>query len=154
MENFETATTLVRRLAASDLEAMITIDAQGAGRRRDGYLQLKLKESIEETGIQVSLAVEIDGAMVGFLLARVYYGEFGSMEKVAVLDTIGVHPEFRHHGVADALMQQLRTNLTGLSIQTLRTEVSWENQDLLAFFHHQGFNPASRLCLDLNLDQT
>ncbi len=154
MEDIENANTLVRRLVESDLERVIAIDAQGAGRRRDGYLQHKLKQNIEETGIQVSLAAEVDGSLVGFLLARVYYGEFGAMERVAVLDTIGVHPEFRHHGVDDSLMGQLRTNLQGLSIQTLRTEVSWENQDLLAFFHYQGFNPAARLCLDLSLDQT
>ena len=153
MEEIETASIRIRRLVESDLEAMIAIDAQGAKRRRDGYLQLKLKESLEGTGIEVSLAAEIHGSMLGFLLARVYYGEFGALERVAVLDTIGVHPEFHHQGIADALMRQLRTNLAGLNIQCLRTEVSWKNQDLLAFFHHQGFNPATRLCLDLSLER-
>jgi hypothetical protein len=49
-------------------------------------------------------------------------------------------------------MRQLRTNLLGLGIRTLRTEVEWEDQKLLSFFHHQGFRPAARLCLDQDME--
>ena len=73
------------------------------------------------------------------------------MEPVAVLDTIGVHPGFRGLGVGRALLAQLRTNLVGLNVGTLRTEVAWEDQEILAFFHHEGFRPAERLCLDLEV---
>jgi ribosomal protein S18 acetylase RimI-like enzyme len=142
---------VVRNLRPSDLEAVVSLDAKNVGRRRDEYFRLKLQQNLAETGIKVSLAAELDGSLVGFLLARVYYGEFGSTEPAAVLDTIDVHPDFRGHGVATALLRQLRINLAGLGVKRLQTEVSWDDQSLLGFFHHEGFRPASRLCLDLDV---
>jgi ribosomal protein S18 acetylase RimI-like enzyme len=145
---------LVRQLRAQDLEAVITLDAKTVGRRREEYFKLKLKQAMSDTGIQMSLGAELDSVFAGFLLARVYYGEFGAPEPVAVLDTLGVHPDFRGRGVGQALLDQLRTNLLGLGIKALQTEVSWKNQELLAFFQHEGFQPAPRFCLDLDLEKT
>jgi ribosomal protein S18 acetylase RimI-like enzyme len=145
---------LVRQLRAQDLEAVIALDAKTVGRRREEYFKLKLKQAMSDTGIQMSLGAELEGVFAGFLLARVYYGEFGAPGPVAVLDTLGVHPDFRGRGVGQALLDQLRTNLLGLGIKTLQTEVSWKNPELLAFFQHEGFQPAPRFCLDLDLEGT
>ena len=142
---------LVRNLRPSDLEAVILLDAKNVGRRRDEFFKLKLKQALAETGITMSLAAEVDGAFVGFVLARVFYGEFGVTERVAVMDVIDVHPGFRGHHVATALLDQLRTNLVGLGIHVLRTEVGWDSTDLLGFFRRGGFVMAQRLCLDLDL---
>lgn len=148
----ETAGPVVRRLRPDDLEAVTGLDARITGRRREEYFRMKLEQALRETGIQVSLAAETDGLFTGFLLARVFYGEFGEMEPAAVLDTIGVHPDFRGKGVGAALLSQLRTNLLGLGIGSLHTEVSWNNQDLMGFFRREGFRPAERYCLDLDLE--
>src|SRR5262245_16683189 len=91
--------TIVRRLTPADLERVIGLDAKITGRRRDGYFQAKLAENLSRAGIQVSLAADTGPAFTGFLLAKVWYGEFGTTEPVAVLDTIGVHPDFRGRGV-------------------------------------------------------
>ncbi|MEW5981290.1 MAG: GNAT family N-acetyltransferase [Acidobacteriota bacterium] len=143
---------LVRNLRADDGDAIIGIDARIVGRRREEFFRLKLDHAFSDTGIAVSLAAEIDGAVAGFLLARVYYGEFGVLEKVAVLDVIGVHPDFRGRSVGPALLDQLKVNLRGLGIRTLQTEVGWDNADLVAFFNREGFVLAPRLCLDLPLE--
>jgi ribosomal protein S18 acetylase RimI-like enzyme len=144
--------SVIRNLRPSDLDAVIQIDARNIGRRRDEFFKLKLKQALSNTGITVSLAAELDGAFVGFLLAAVFYGEFGVTERVAVMDVIDVHPDFRGHHVATALLDQLRTNLLGLGIHTLRTEVGWDDTDLLGFFRREGFVMAQRLCLDLDLE--
>lgn len=143
---------VVRSLRPSDLEAVILLDAKNVGRRRDEFFKLKLTQALSETGITVSLAAELDGAFVGFLFARVFYGEFGVTERVAVMDVIDVHPDFRHHHVATALLNQLRTNLVGLGLHVLRTEVGWDSTDLLGFFRREGFVMAQRLCLELELE--
>ncbi len=145
---------VVRRLRPEDLEAVIALDARSTGRRREEFFRLKLEEAFGDTGIEMSLAAEADGGFAGFLLARVYYGEFGIMEPTAVLDTIGVRPELRGRGVGSALIHQLRTNLLGLGIPRLQTEVGWDSLELLAFFHREGFRPAARFCLDLDLEET
>lgn len=141
----------VRNLRPRDLAAVIDVDARIIGRRRTEYFKVKLAQAVADTGIQVSLAAERDGRLVGFLLARVYYGEFGATERNAVLDTIGVSPEQRGHGVGAALLGQLQRNLLALGIGVLRTEVGWDAPALLTFFHRAGFRPADRLCLDLDL---
>ena len=152
--NLETDAIVVRRLRPADLEPVIALDAKILGRRREEFYKLKLKAALAETGIEVSLAAELDGGFVGFLLAKVYYGEFGTMERVAVLDAMGVHPDFKGRGIGSALIDQLRTNLLGLGITKLQTEVSWQNLEMLSFFNHEGFEPAARLCLDLDLEKT
>lgn len=155
MSSLETpAEIVVRRLRAEDLEPMIAVDARIVGRRRDEFFKLKLKEALSDTGIQMSLAAELGGIFAGFLLARVYYGEFGLVEPVAVLDTLSVRPDLRGRGVGPALVDQLRTNLLGLGLTRVQTEVGWDNLDLIAFFHREGFQPAARLCLDLDLEAT
>jgi ribosomal protein S18 acetylase RimI-like enzyme len=140
---------VVRGLTPEDLDAVVAIDAKITRRRRDEYFRIKLKQNLAETGIKVSLAAEADGLFRGFLLARVYYGEFGTLEPVAVLDTLGVHPDTRGVGIGHALMEQLLVNLSGLGVTTVRTEVAWEDTSLLEFFHREHFRPAARLCLEL-----
>lgn len=152
VENAEFDLVDVRMLHPRDLEAVIRLDAKIVGRRRDEYFKVKLEQALADTGIQVSLAAESDGAFTGFCLCRVYYGEFGSMERIAVLDTLDVHPDFRSQGVGKALLRQLRTNLLGLGITQLQTEVDWREPELLSFFQHSGFVPAPRLALDLDLE--
>ena len=147
----ETESVLVRTLRPDDLDAVIRVDAKNLGQRRDEYFKMKLQQNLAESGIKVSLAAELDGAFVGFLLCRVFYGEFGAPEPVAVLDTFGVHPDFKRRGVGHALMAQLSTNLKGLGVGQLRSEVRWDEVDLISFFQRCGFKPAPRICLDLDL---
>jgi len=148
----EHAEILVRQLSSKDQKSLVALDRKITGIDRSSYFSLKLSSTLKDTGIQISLAAEVDGSLVGFVLARVYYGEFGRVEPSAVLDTIGVQPELQGRGVAHAMVKQLCTNLRGLGIKRLQTEVDWEDQALLTFFHHQGFAPAPRFCLDLDLD--
>ena len=141
----------VRNLRPTDLNRVVELDALITGRERRGYYANKLDVNLLDSSVTISLGAESDGRLVGFLLARVWTGEFGMTEPTAVLDTIGVHPDFQHHGVGDALVEQLLMNLRGLQVSTLRTELAWNEFALLRFFHHHGFHPAQRVCLDLNL---
>jgi ribosomal protein S18 acetylase RimI-like enzyme len=143
----------VRNLRPSDLDRVVALDALITGRERRGYYQNKLEMHLLDTSVAISLGAERDGRLIGFLLARVWTGEFGMSEPTAVLDTIGVHPDFQHRGIGDQLLDQLATNLRGLQVSTLRTEVDWEQFALLRFFHHHGFRPAPRVCLDLDLSR-
>lgn len=143
----------VRRLRPGDLERVVALDELITGHERRGYFEHKLQTNLLDSSVEVSLGAEIDGILVAFLLARVWTGEFGATEPVAVLDTLGVQPAFQHRGIGEALLDQLATNLRGLGVSTLRTEVAWDGFELLRFFHRRGFRPAARLCLDLDLER-
>ncbi len=135
----------VRSMVAADLPALARIDRRITGRDRGAYLERKLAEALEESGIRVSLVAELDGSPAGFVMARVDYGEFGRTEPEAVLDTIGVDPRHAHEHVAEALVSQLLANLAGLRVERVRTEVAWDAFDLLGFLKYCGFRPSQRL---------
>ncbi len=150
----ETEDIVVRLMKEHDLEAVITIDAAATGRRRPRYFELMLERAVKQATLQVSLTAELDGRVVGFVIASLYYGEYGVTEPTASLDAVGVAPASRGHHVGKALLRQLRLNLSALRVTTVRTEVSWDDFELLAFFKKEGFTPARRLCLDCTLDPT
>ena len=150
----ETDAILVRSLKASDLEAVIEIDAAESGRRRPLYFERMVERVVRQADFQVSLAAELDGRTVGFALATLFYGEYGLTEPTASLDAIAVAPDCRGQRVGRALIRQLLLNLSALHIERLRTEVAWNEYDLLAFFERAGFRPAGRICLERRLDPT
>jgi ribosomal protein S18 acetylase RimI-like enzyme len=138
----------IRTVIEADLPAIITIDRRITGRNRAAYFERKLAEALHESDVRVSLVAEQDGAVVGFIMARVDFGEFGRMEPTAVMDTVGVDPDYRNSGIGRALLSQLLVNLTTLRIERIRTEIDWRDRELLAFLDRCGFHPAQRLCLD------
>jgi ribosomal protein S18 acetylase RimI-like enzyme len=150
----ETDSVPVRTMREDDLEAVVSIDSAATGRRRPRYFELMLQRAVKQAGLQISLVAEISDQVVGFLIGSLYYGEYGVTEPSASIDAIGVHPRFRGRHVGKALMRQLRLNLGALQITSLRTEVSWNDFELLAFFNSEGFVPGGRLCLECTLDPT
>jgi ribosomal protein S18 acetylase RimI-like enzyme len=150
----QTDSVLVRTMRPEDLAAVVAIDTQATGRRRPRYFELMLERAVKHASLQVSLTAELEGQVAGFLIASLYYGEFGLVEPSASIDAIGVAPRFRGQHVGGALMRQLRLNLGALRITTLRTEVAWDDFELLAFFKREGFAPTGRLCLECPLDPT
>jgi hypothetical protein len=84
----------VRQLWPRDLEAMIALDAKGSGHRRGEHYKRKLNEALPNSGVQLSLGAELDDILPGVLLARVS-GEFGTLEPVAGLDTMGSTSPFK-----------------------------------------------------------
>jgi predicted N-acetyltransferase YhbS len=137
----------IRTVTARDLSALIAIDRRITGRDRSAYFERKLDEALHESDIRVSLVAEQDGRPVGFIMARVDLGEFGRVEPTAVMDTIGVDPDFRQQGIGRALLSQLLMNLRTLRVERIRTETDWRDRDLLAFLGSCGFGPAQQLCL-------
>jgi predicted N-acetyltransferase YhbS len=135
----------VRLLSAKDLEDVVRIDRHVTGRDRRAFVQHALDEALRETGVRISLAAHMDGIMAGYVMARADLGDFGRTEPVAVIDTLGVAPEYAHRGVGHALLQQLFLNLNALRIERVETVVAVQALPLLGFFLDTGFAPAQRL---------
>ncbi len=133
----------VRSMAETDLHAIVAIDQSITGRARAAYLRQKLMEALHQSDVRVSLVAELDGLAVGFVMARVDLGEFGRAEPAAVMDTIGVDPNYRRQGVGRSLLSQLFLNVAALRVERIRTELDWRDRELLAFLDGCGFRPAS-----------
>jgi ribosomal protein S18 acetylase RimI-like enzyme len=145
---------VVRTMRAEDLEAVVAIDATATGRRRPTYFRRMLERTVRDADFQISLVAEVEGVVAGCIIATLYYGEYGVMEPAASIDAIGVLREYRRQHVGRALMRQLRVNLSGLRIDTVRSEVQWDDFELLRFFKSEGFAPGLRICLERTIDPT
>ena len=135
----------VRLLTAKDLEDVVRVDRHVTGRERGAYVQHALDEALRESGVRISLAARLDGVVCGYIMARADLGDYGRTEPVAVLDTIGVSPEYAQRGVGRALLEQLFLNLDGLRIERVETQVEARALELLGFFYGAGFAPSQRL---------
>lgn len=153
-ETLETSTLIVRTIREGDLDAITDIDAASAHRKRPQYFRMIFERSTRLVEMQMSLVAEAEGRVIGFVIASVYYGEYGIVEPAASIDAIGVALDVRGRGVGHAMLQQLRSNLGALGVTTFRSEVSWSDFDLLAFFESEGFVPAPRLCLECRITPT
>ncbi len=144
---------LVRSLRQGDLAEVVRIDQKLTGRKRADYFAAKVREMLTEVGVRVSLVAEEDGALTGYLMARVDFGEFGKVEPVAVLDTLGVHPDFEGSGIGHALLSQLLLNLSRLQIEAVQTQIGPEDAALSRFLRACGFQQSQRLLLAKVLPQ-
>lgn len=149
VDDLQIETATVRTMLESDLDAVVRIDAEASGRRRPRYFELMLQRALQFAGLQVSLAAIVDGAVAGYLIGSLYYGEYGITEPSASIDAIGVAAHLRRQRVGHALLQQFRSNLGAIGVTTIRTEVDWDDFDLMPFFHSEGFAPSKRICLEL-----
>jgi ribosomal protein S18 acetylase RimI-like enzyme len=135
----------VRGMEDRDFADIVRIDRRLTGRDRSDYMRHKLSEALHGSAIRVSLTARLDGAIVGFVMARADLGDFGRTEPVAVIDTIGVDPGYAHRGVGHALLSQLFVNLGALRIERVETVVSPRDFGLLGFLYDTGFMPSQRL---------
>ena len=135
----------LRSMTLDDLPAIVRIDRRLTGRDRGDYMRAQLAEAMDDSAIRVSLAARHDDMLVGFLMARTDLGDFGRTEPVAVIDTIGVDPDYAHHGVGHALLSQLVVNLGALRVERVETIIAPQDLPLLAFLYGCGFAPSQRL---------
>jgi len=140
----------IRTLRREDLDAIVRIDEKVLGENRKSYWEKKL-ELMNNRSSQISLVAEVEGSVVGFILGDVSGWEFGVPETIGWIDTIGVDPAYQKKGLARALAHELIKNLKVLGVKTIYTLVSWNDWDLLQFFHAMGFTRGDMINLELKI---
>ena len=100
------------------------------------------------------VGVESDDAFTGFAIARVQNGEFGDDRRVAVLDVIGVDPDHQHAGVGRLLIDGIVERMKRHDLHELRTQVDWDDQQIIGFFASSGFALAPRQVLERTTART
>jgi predicted N-acetyltransferase YhbS len=140
----------IRTLKKEDLDAIVEIDEKVLGENRKNYWERKL-ELMNNKSSQISLVAEVEGEVVGFILGDVSGWEFGVPETIGWIDTIGVDPIYQKKGLATALAHELIKNLKAFEVTTIYTLVSWNDWDLLQFFHAMGFTRGDMINLELKI---
>ena len=140
----------IRILRYEDLNAIVEIDQKVLGENRRNYWERKL-ELMKNKSSQISLVAELEGKVVAFILGDVSGWEFGVPETIGWIDTIGVEPAHQKKGIATALAHELINNLRAMGVRTIYTLVSWNDWDLLQFFHAMEFTRGDMINLELKI---
>jgi predicted N-acetyltransferase YhbS len=140
----------IRPLTTEDLEAIVAIDEKVLGEKRRDYWEKKL-QMMDDKASQVSLVAEVKGKVLGFILGDISGWEFGVPDTIGWIDTMGVDPVHQKKGLATALARELIQKLKALGVRTIYTLVSWDDWDLLQFFHAMGFTRGDMINLELKI---
>ena len=141
---------MIRHLKNEDFEAIVKIDEKVLGEQRGDYWERKLA-LMNDKSSQVSLVAEVDNRVVGFILGDVSGWEFGVPNTIGWIDTIGIDPDYQKKGLATSLAHELINNLKAFGVKIIYTLVSWNDWDLLQFFHAMGFARGDMINLELKL---
>ena len=137
-----------RSLKAADFEAVVEIDRRVTGRSRRVFFERRLKAALADPAGFLVVAVESEGALSGFAIARMQNGEFGDDRRVAVLDVMGVDPDSQRSGIGTALLGAIAARMKKRDLHELRTQIDWHDQALIQFFAAGGFSLAPRQVLE------
>jgi len=140
----------IRPLKNEDWDAIANIDEKVLGEHRKNYWERKL-EMMNDKISQISLVAELEEKVVGFILGDVSGWEFGVPNTIGWINTIGVDPIYQKKGLATALANELIKNLKAVGVKTIYTLVSWDDWDLLQFFHAMGFTRGDMINLELKI---
>jgi GNAT superfamily N-acetyltransferase len=140
---------VIRPIEASDLAAIVGIDAVLTGETRKDYWQTRLEIAALRPP-WMSLVAETEGRVVGFLFGWVGESEFGIAGKTGWIDLIGVHPAYRGRGVARALVERFVTSGRELrAIAKVATLLDLAQTDVRGFFLRLGLRHGPMVQLEM-----
>lgn len=141
----------LRMLHYEDLPDVIALDAKIGPHRGEGYWRKKL-ELAENRPPMASIAAEIDGKVVGFVLGEVSGWEFGVPEDYAWLNIIGVAPDYQNMGIGRMLVEELIRQFKMIGVTTVYTLVNWADPQLIPFFCKMGFGRGDLVNLEKKIE--
>ncbi len=145
-------TITIRLMTANDLDAILKIDAKILNSSRLEYYQFKFERLFSSSDyLPTSFVAEDNGTVVGFLMGELYVGQFGILQEVASIDTIGVDPSCQLKGVGKKLMNAFIDHLRQIGVNKINTLVDWNDAGLIKFFSANQFSPSRTINLERNI---
>jgi ribosomal protein S18 acetylase RimI-like enzyme len=132
----------LRSLRPNDLPRLSEIESRIAGRPRRAFFEKRLAVATATPESFITCAALEGEKVVGYGFARLQEGEFGATRGVAVLDVIGVDPDFQRRGIGKAVISGIEQRMNKKGIETLRTQTVWTDHVMSGFFSSVGFTLA------------
>ena len=147
----QSAAVRVRPLDELDIGSVVSIDEKISGlyrpevwERRVGYYLRRDPEA--------SQVAEVDGKVVGFMLADLRGGEFGLEEPSGWIERFGVDPAFRGRDLGQTLFEAVVRHFKSAGALTVRTLVDQRDAAVAGFLGAMGFKPSPLQALELSLE--
>jgi len=148
MEAVAIRDTTLRRLASTDLDAVVDIDAIAEGRMRRPYFERRLAAALREPAAYVQFAAVLDDHLAGYVLAHVLEGEFGRDVPAMSIEAIGARYDAKGAGVGRRLLDALADDARKRGIRELRTQARWNDHAMLRWLDDNGFAVAANHIVD------
>lgn len=128
----------VRPLSELDLDGIVRIAERTRHRYQPDLWEDRVTYYLRRDP-EGSMVAELDGAVVGFMLADVRAGEFGIEEPTGWIEVLGVDPDQAGQGVGRALAEAILEHYRASGVRRVRTMVDQSMPDVEAFFQRLGF---------------
>jgi ribosomal protein S18 acetylase RimI-like enzyme len=139
MSAMEKGEVNIRRMGRRDIDAVLAIDRKISGGQ--GLITHKDMVTADPGGaLDLSFVSEVDGQVVGFILARLTYVGVPFIE-IAVIQAIVVDSDYQRRGIASRLVHALvgHCHTEGVRVNTIRAVLDERNTGLRHFFQRLGF---------------
>lgn len=152
------ASVSTRMLGMEDIDAILAIEEkiESASGLADPGSLAHLKESaayhIQQGDPLMNLGAEIDGKLVGFVLAETRMWEFGRAETAGWVKMLGVDPAYQGRGIGSKLGEALLSHFKRKKIRKVRTLVNWHDGELISYFKALGFDTLNMIPLEKEID--
>ena len=143
----------IRLMRADDFDAVLRIDGKVLKNPRKEYYELRFDKLFQTRDfLPASLVAETpDGTVVGFIMGELYIGQYGISGEGAMLDTIGVDPDYQHMGIGQRLINEFVDHLRSLGVQKITTLTNWNNSQMIRFFSANEFSPSKVVNLERDI---
>jgi ribosomal protein S18 acetylase RimI-like enzyme len=140
----------VRPLDELDIGNVVRIDEKISGLYRPDVWERRVGYYLRRDP-EASQVAEVDGRVVGFMLADLRGGEFGLEEPSGWVERFGVDPAFRGRDVGKALFDAVVRHFKSAGVPTVRTLVDQNDSGVAGFLGAVGFKPSPLQALELSL---
>ena len=136
----------VRRMTSADLDGVIVLISRiTKGERSITYRDLVA--NYPGGPLDLSFVAEVNGQMVGFILARLEFLYIPFVE-VCLIDAVGVDPEYQGRQIGSALVNKLIERCRLEDVDTIRALVAQDDEPLRRFVEYLGFHRSNIINYD------
>ena len=139
----------VRPLDELDIGGIVRIDERISGTYRPEFWENRVMYYLRRDP-QSSQVAEVEGRVVGFMLADVRAGEFGLEEPSGWIERFGIDPDFRGRDLGRALFQAITAHFRELGATRIRT-LAVQSDSVVGFLTRLGFAPAPLVALEMSV---
>ncbi len=140
------AAVIIRFLGLDDLDDILRIQEKIVGEQQP--VNPEKLASLKDTTVYhlqhgdplMNLGAEIDGKLVGFVIAEIRRWEFGRSEMTGWVLILGVDPEYHGMGAGHKLGSTLIDHFRKKNVKKIQTLVEWHDGELISFFKSLGFS--------------
>ena len=136
MSTREAGAINVRRITSSDLDGIIVL----INKITKGEISITYRDLVANYAgpLDLSFVAEVNGQMVGFILARLEFVYIPFVE-ICLIDAVGVDPEYQGRQVGSTLIQKLIDRCRLDDVGTIRALVAQDDEPLRRFVEYLGF---------------